>query len=264
MPLLFHESIGAGPPLLVLHGLFGSGDNWRTVLKPLAEHYQVVFVDQRNHGRSFHADEHSIRAMADDLRELVRHYGWEKVTLLGHSMGGKTAMAYALTWPEAIAALIVVDMGIRAYRPHHEAVLAGLQAVDLSRIDTRQEAEAALALHIAEASTRQFLLKSLMRVEAGGFAWKFDLDVLARDYVNILESLEWLGQQYMGPTLFLRGGESGYVKDIDLPAIRTHFPQAVLESVAGAGHWVHVDKPAEFVAAVQRFLRPQRQAMAQH
>jgi esterase len=254
MPPLFHESIGAGPPLLVLHGLFGSGDNWRTVLKPLAEHYQVVFVDQRNHGRSFHADVHTIRAMAEDVRELVQHYGWDAVTLLGHSMGGKTAMAYALTWPTEVRALVVVDMGIRAYRPHHDAVLAGLQAVDLSTITTRQEAEAALALHIAEASTRQFLLKSLMRLEAGGFGWKFNLSVLARDYVNILESLEWPGKQYAGPTLFLHGGESGYVKDTDLPAIRAHFPQAVLESVPGAGHWVHADKPAEFVAAVQRFL----------
>lgn len=254
MPLLFHESIGSGPPLLVLHGLFGSGDNWRTVLKPLAEHYQVVFVDQRNHGRSFHSDVHTIHAMADDVHELARHYGWDAATLLGHSMGGKTAMAYALTWPESVAALVVVDMGIRAYRPHHEAVLAGLQAVDLSTISTRQEAEAALALHIAEASTRQFLLKSLMRLEAGGFGWKFNLGVLARDYVNILESLEWPGKQYMGPTLFLHGEESGYVKDADLPAIRVHFPQAVLESIAGAGHWVHADKPAEFVAAVQRFL----------
>ncbi len=250
----FAELVGQGPPLVVLHGLFGSGDNWRSVLRPLTERYNVIYVDQRNHGRAPHAPTHDYPSLAADLAELLDHQGWASATLLGHSMGGKTVMQFALTWPERVAALIVADMGMKAYSPHHRNELAGLHAVNLSQISTRQEADAALAEHVAELSTRQFFLKSLYRTEAGAFAWRFNLAGLQANYARILESVEQPGRHYAGPTLFIRGAKSKYVLDTDWPSILPYFPQAELVTIADAGHWVHAEQPAAFVAAVQDFL----------
>lgn len=255
--LPFVELVGQGPPLVVLHGLFGSGDNWRTVLRPLAERHTLAYVDQRNHGRGPHAPAHDYPTLAADLAELMDHHRWAQATLLGHSMGGKAVMQFALTWPARVQALIVADMGMKAYPPHHRNELAGLHAVDLSRIATRQQADAALAEHVAELSTRQFFLKSLYRPEGGGFAWRFNLPALEANYARILESVEQPGRRYDGPTAFIRGAKSKYVLDADWPGILPYFPRAELVTIADAGHWVHAEQPAAFLAAVQRFLGTQ-------
>jgi pimeloyl-ACP methyl ester carboxylesterase len=254
---------GQGPPLFILHGLFGSGDNWRSVVKPLTEHFTVYFVDQRNHGRSFWSDRHDLPSMKQDLHNLFLDFGIERAPVLGHSMGGKVAMLFALSHPELVESLIIVDMGMKEYPPHHTEVLAGLHTVDLARVESRQEAEKALGLHISDLATRQFLMKSLYRkqwydgpgiLDKETWEWRFNLAVLTKQYAHILESVELPGRHYDGPTVFIRGAKSKYVLDADWPSILPYFPKATLVTIPEAGHWVHADKPAEFVAAVQRFL----------
>jgi pimeloyl-ACP methyl ester carboxylesterase len=249
---VFFEKTGQGPALFILHGLFGSGDNWRTVAKPLAEHYTVYFVDLRNHGRAPHTATTSYPEMAADILALCEAEKLNKVSIIGHSMGGKVAMTFALNYPERMDQLIVADMGIRAYPPHHADILAGLHAVDLSTLTQRFEAEQILSGHITDKGIVQFLLKGLYRTDAG-FAWRFNLDTLTRDYNNILSGVS-ASQPYDKPVLFIRGEKSNYVRDADFPAIQELFPLATLVTIADAGHWVHADKPQQFMQAVMQFL----------
>lgn len=251
MQLYFRE-LGEGQPLIILHGLFGSCDNWLTVSKPLAEKFHVYLIDQRNHGRSPHDPIHTYQAMANDLLAFIKANNIAQPTILGHSMGGKAAMRFALDYPAQLAKLIVADISPKYYPPHHQDVIAAFLSIDLSNLNSREEADQLMSSHLPEVGTRQFLLKNLYRTENGAFAWRMNLGGLIEQIENIGE--ENKGLPFEKPTLFLRGEKSNYIKEEDARTISSLFPQSKIVTIPQAGHWVQAEKPLEFVAEVMRFL----------
>ena len=251
---LNYKSFGAGPPLVVLHGLFGTLDNWSTLARRWAEHYTVILVDQRNHGRSPHAPAMDYALMAEDLAAFLEGQWVHRCHLLGHSMGGKVAMQVALTYPDLVEKLVVVDMAPRQFARGHDDVFRALLALDPARLTDRRAADGELAALLPQAGVRQFLLKNLARDPAGGFRWRMNLEVLHRDYEKLIGPVGQPGDRFDGPALFVRGGLSDYVRDSDWPDIQQLFPAARLETVAGAGHWVHAEAPGELDRLVNRFL----------
>ena len=250
---LNHKTFGQGPPLLILHGLFGTLDNWQTLGKKWAEHYTVVLIDQRNHGRSPHLDAHNYPLMAEDLKAFMETNWIYEATLLGHSMGGKTVMQFATHYPEMVEKMVVVDIGPKTYPGGHETIIKALNDLPLDRIDDRKEADAFLAERIDDFGIRQFLLKNLTREKTGGYRWKMNLPVLTRDYQAILENIE-PEESYEGPSLFVRGAKSKYVQDGDYETIQSLFPAAELVTIPDAGHWVHAEQPQALFTAVNTFL----------
>lgn len=250
---LFYKEYGEGHPLIILHGLLGASGNWHTLSrKVFSRHYRVLAVDQRNHGRSFHSDRHDYPAMAEDLWRFMDEVGIASTYVLGHSMGGKTAMYAALAFPERIDRLIVVDMAPKKYPPHHAYILEALQDLDLSAYERRREIDEALAVSIPSVPIRQFLLKNL-DYDGVRYTWKMNLAAIAANYHKLNRSLD-TERTYEGPALFIRGGQSDYVADDDLPLIRKNFPQAELVTIDAAGHWVHAEAPEACAAAVLDFL----------
>lgn len=249
---LQHRIIGEGKPLIILHGLFGSSDNWQTHAKRFSEYFQVILVDQRNHGHTEWSNEFNYDLLAADLHELITDLGFEKVNLLGHSMGGKTVMRYAQLYPDTIEKMIVVDMGIKGYPPHHQQILAGIDALNKTAMDSRSAAEEVLLPFIPENGTRLFLLKNLYWIEKGKLAWRMNVEVLEREMPNILKALP--EQEVFVQTLFIRGGMSNYLIDEDIPEIEDRFPDSSFVTIEHAGHWVHAEQPEEFMNAVLEFL----------
>ena len=257
---LFYRELGdpAAPPIIILHGLFGSSDNWLTISKAIAAGgYRVLLPDQRNHGQSPRSEAFTYADMAADLHDLITTLGLENPVLVGHSMGGKTMMQYAITYPHTFRKLVVVDIAPRQYPVHHTDVLRGLAAIDLANITTRNEAEAVLSAYEPLGSVRQFLLKNLYRPAPGPgtlpFAWRLNLPVITREIDGIGAALTG-PHPVTEPTLFIRGEHSDYIRDADWPEIARLFTNVQLATVAGAGHWVQAEKPAEFVAVLLRFL----------
>lgn len=250
---LAYQSYGAGAPLVILHGLFGSRDNWHMLSRKLGAHYHVFAVDQRNHGDSPHDERFDYPAMADDLRGFAEKHGLHNINLLGHSMGGKTAMQFALSYPAYLARLVVADIAPRAYPPHHDEILDTMCALDLAALQTRQQLDQALAERIDDMTTRQFIMKNVARGEDGAFRWKLNLDALRRNYDAIAAAVEG-DAPFHKPTLFMRGERSDYIADADEPQIRALFPEAQIATLAGAGHWLHAEKPAEFFDMLTQFL----------
>jgi pimeloyl-ACP methyl ester carboxylesterase len=248
---LFHRILGEGQPLLILHGLFGHSDNWQTHAKKLAEYYQVVLIDQRNHGHSDWSDEFSYDLLAEDLHQLISELGLQKIILLGHSMGGKTAMRYAQLHPELLEKLIVVDMGVKAYPPHHTDILEGLSKVDLTIVKSRSEVEAILLPYVPVDGTRQFLMKNLYWKDKTQLAWRMNVPVLEREMDAILAAIPT--DEVMIQTLFIRGALSNYIRDEDIPDLEDQFPDSDVITVPNAGHWVHAEAPEAFVNAVLEF-----------
>ncbi|MEZ4904569.1 MAG: alpha/beta fold hydrolase [Spirosomataceae bacterium] len=251
---LFFRQIGEGRPMVILHGLFGSSDNWLTISKTIADlGFSVYLVDQRNHGRSPHLDTHTYPELADDLHEFLQQQRIDNPILVGHSMGGKTVMQYAMQYPDGFSALVVVDIAPKSYPVHHTDILKGLKAVPLATLKSRQEADTILSRYEPSLGVRQFLLKNLYRSDEGGFAWRLNLPVLDRDIEIIGDDLQHT-QVIAKPTLFIRGGESRYVKDSDIPAILSLFPHAQIDTIEGASHWVQAEQPEAFVDSLTRFL----------
>ena len=251
---LHSNVLGSGPALLVLHGFLGMSDNWKTLGGKYAEAgYEVHLLDQRNHGRSFWSGEFDYPTLADDLRRYRDSRGIGKGILLGHSMGGKTAMQFACTYPDRVSRLLVADIAPRAYPPHHRHILDALAALPLERLQSRSEADKALAEHLSNPGIRQFLLKNLYWVEPGRLGLRLNLEVLRQRMEEIGAALAE-GMRYEGPVLFLRGGESDYVGPQDLPGILGHFPNARLKTLEGAGHWLHADTPEAFLEASLEFM----------
>lgn len=252
---LFFRKIDGGPePLLVLHGVFGSSDNWLTISKHIASsRYTAYLIDQRNHGRSPHKDKLDYNSLAEDLHDFIDEHKLENPVLLGHSMGGKTVMQYATRWPDDIRKLIVVDIAPKAYPVHHEKILEGLAAVPLAQLESRQEADDILARHEPSAGVRQFLLKNLYKNESGAFDWRINLPVLTRDMPVIGEEIT-SAEPVNVPTLFIKGEKSDYILDQDEPQILKLFPDTRFVTIPGAGHWVQAEQPELFLKALKSFL----------
>jgi esterase len=250
---LFYREFGKGQPFIILHGLLGSSDNWLPQAKMLAEHYHVWVVDQRNHGQSPHSNAFDYKALSDDIGAFIKEHNLEKPIILGHSMGGKAAMNFALAHPDKLDKLIVVDIAPKAYDVRHDHILEGLKAIPIDSIQSRTEADEALANHIEHPAVRQFLLKNLMRKPEGGFGWKMNLPVLDKNLEHIGAGLIFKGT-FEKKTLFIRGLKSDYIVDGDREAIRKFFPDNNLVSL-NTGHWVQAENPAAFVETVLTFLQ---------
>lgn len=250
---LHHHVVGTGPPLLILHGLLGSLDNWMPQAQALAAQFQVFLLDLRNHGRSPHAENFTYDLMAADVAGFIRAQNLGAVNLIGHSMGGKVAMRFAQLHPELLQKLIVADMAPREYPPRYAEILAAMHALDLARFQQRNEVDAALLSTVPDKSIRQFLLKNLGRDETGKLRWKPNVAALRANYQHIRSAIP-LAPQFGGPTLFIRGGQSDYITESDVTLIRQIFPRATLETIAAAGHWVHAETPEEFIQIATTFL----------
>ncbi len=251
---LFSRIEGSGKPLVILHGLFGLGDNWAALSKRWAKHFEVHTLDLRNHGRSPHSTVWNYEAMANDVAEYLDDRNlFRDVVVLGHSMGGKTAMELAVQHANKLSALVVIDIGPHAYPVHHRSIINALLSVPLNAIQSRQEAELSLAPHISEWGIRQFLLKSLYRTDSG-FDWRFNLQTIANQIEEVGKPLN-ADALFEGPTLFIRGSKSGYLTDEDLPVAHRHFPFMQLDSINQAGHWVHAEQPDALYQSVENFLR---------
>jgi pimeloyl-ACP methyl ester carboxylesterase len=252
MQLFFRET-GKGEPLIILHGVFGSSDNWLTIAKILGENFRVILLDQRNHGQSPQSENHNYQAMADDLLEFLDTHQIQKANIIGHSMGGKTAMQFAVQHPERVKKMIVVDIAPKQYLVHHGKILRGLNAIDLATLPTRQEADRILAEYEPDSSTRQFLLKNLYRTENSKFAWRMNLPTLTREIGNVVAPLQ-SNQPVMVNTLFMKGAKSWYITTEDEAKIKDIFPLATFVSIPDAGHWIQAEQPEKFVEATRSFL----------
>ncbi len=250
---LYFQSIGDGPPLIVLHGFLGSLDNWRTISNRLSSRFKILSVDLRNHGRSPHHPSMTYPAMAGDIDEFLNQQNIASVYLLGHSMGGKVAMQVALTLPQRIEKLIVVDIAPRAYPADHQETLMALRDLDLSSFASFGEIDAALAPQIHAPGIRQFLVKNVARHADGSFYWRVDLDAMITNYHELRKAIAVTGI-FSKPACFIRGGRSNYVKNEDVPLIKKVFPQAQIVTIPDAGHWVHADATEEFLTIVTGFL----------
>ena len=250
--LLHYKELGEGKPLVILHGLFGTSDNWQTHAKKLGEYYRVILVDQRNHGHSPWSEDFTYEHLAEDLERLILHLGIDKFTLIGHSMGGKTAMYYSQKYPTRLEKMVIVDIGIKQYPMHHNEIIKGIKSLDLTTISSRSAAEQAMIPFVDSYGVRQFLLKNLYWVEKGKLAWRMNVDVLEREMEEILAPIPNI--EVWTPTLFLRGAMSNYILDEDWDAIEEIFPDATLETIENAGHWVHSEQPDEFIEKVLGFI----------
>ncbi len=246
---------GEGFPILIMHGLLGSLDNWQSVAKSLAEENMVITIDLRNHGRSMHSPVFNYQAMVDDVFAFLEEQHIFRTHVLGHSMGGKVAMYFALQNADFVEKLIVADIAPIQYIAHHEDVFKGLSAVPLPSIQSRQEAETILAAYLKEESVIQFLMKGLYRKDDNQFSWRFNLNDIITNYENILSFESKDGAIFEGQTLFIRGEKSNYIQDKYRSQMLKIFPNMQLETILGAGHWLHAEKPKEFIDLVKEFLK---------
>jgi len=253
--MLYSRIEGEGKPLLIIHGFLGMSDNWKSFGSLYAaEGFQVHLLDLRNHGKSFHSDEFSYEIMANDVLGYCQHHNLSNVSIIGHSMGGKVAMLFATTYPGLVEKLVVADIGPKYYAPHHQDILAGLNAVDFSEKPDRSQVEETLYPFIPDFGTRQFLMKNLFWKEPGQLAFRFNLKVFN-------EKIEQIGvdlpseNRFEKPTFFIRGGNSKYILDTDLPEIQNHFPNFKLATIPNVGHWLHAENPKLFFEETINFLK---------
>ncbi len=252
MNLHFQSYGNSGKPLIILHGLLGSSDNWHTIAKTFGEHFRVFTLDARNHGRSPHSDLFTYEAMADDVREFLAQHHLPSAHLLGHSMGGKTAMQVALTHPELVDKLIVVDIAPRAYTRQHDYIFDAVSSLDPSTFASRNQINEALSEKIASETTRQFVMKNLARDESGVLSWKMNLDVIRKQYDGINIALDST-KSFDKPALFFKSNKAGYVTGDDERKIHQMFPQARIVGL-DVGHWIHAEAPEEFARIALEFL----------
>ena len=252
MKLNFRK-LGAGQPIIILHGVFGSSDNWQTLGKVFAEKFKVYLVDLRNHGNSPHSDEFSYKLMMEDIIELMDDEGIDSAHILGHSMGGKVAMHLATHFSNRLLKLIVVDIAPKYYAPHHQQIFDGFHSVDLASLQSRKDADNQMSKVISNMGVRLFILKNLNRDKDGNFSWKLNVDAIEKAIEEVGSSIED-GVSFDGETLFIAGGKSDYIKPDDHSLIKSYFPAANIETVSGAGHWVHAEKPDELSQLVMTFM----------
>lgn len=247
--IIRHDGPEGPTPLLIAHGLYGSGRNWGVIAKRLSSDRTVLAVDMRNHGTSPWSDSHTYPAMAADLAEVIRAQG-APMAVLGHSMGGKAAMVLALTFPDLVSKLIVGDIAPVAYDHDQSPYIRAMQAVDLAKVEKRSDAEAQLAKLVDDPSLPAFFTQSLDLKEK---RWRLNLEVLSGQMPNIL-GFPQMDSTFTGPALFLSGAASHYVRPEHRDPIKALFPAARFAKIPGAGHWLHAEKPREFEAAVRAWL----------
>ncbi len=252
---LHSNILGQGQPFIILHGFLGMSDNWKTLGKRFNEQgYEVHLVDQRNHGRSFHDEEFNYEVLIQDLKQYCDSFKLSNIVLLGHSMGGKVAMLFAIKYPQMISKLIVADISPRFYPVHHDSILEGLSTLDFEMIKTRKNADLVLSNYVSEFGIRQFLLKNLYWVENGQLGLRINLIALKDNVEEIGEALP-TNSIFEGDTLFLRGDKSDYINHNDEAIIKAHFPNALVITINNAGHWLHAENPKDFFEEVMKFVR---------
>ncbi len=252
--MILHSTIlGAGQPFLILHGYFGMSDNWKTLGDKFAKNYEVHLIDQRNHGRSFHSDEFDYELLVEDLYAYIQHHNLKSIILLGHSMGGKVAMLFAVTYPEIVDKLIIADISPKYYEPHHQPILAALNSVNFSLHNTRNKVEEVLRIYMKDEGVLQFMLKNVYRKNKETLAFRFNLHSLILNNSEVGEPLPSF-THFDGGTLFLKGENSNYITSEDTPLISAHFANAKIVTVKNAGHWLHAENPTQFYAEIVAFL----------
>ncbi len=251
---LFYRKKGTGPPLIIIHGLLGSSDNWLTLSKAVANEFSVYMIDLRNHGRSPHSEEFTVKAMMDDLLEFIKTQQLDSAVILGHSLGGWIAMNFAIHHPEKVNKLIVEDFAPKEYHNDLIGFLEWLLNWDISNINSFREADQQLAEIFEDPEIRGFLLKNLRRKKSGGFEWKVNLKAIYNNLDQVSGCFRE-EQKSEKPTLFIRGEKSDYIQPQDEASIKKHFPHAEIKTIPKAGHWVHADNLEKFVGMVDNFLR---------
>lgn len=265
---LFYQKLGNGPALFILHGLYGSSDNWMTFARAISEEYTVFLIDLRNHGRSPHYQKHDYFSMSADIKEIVEKENLKKISILGHSMGGKTAMLYAMSFPDDISKMIIVDIAPVNYSSvdrfnsqviTHLNIVHSLLSVDMPNMKSRMGIDAELDKSIKDISVKQFLMKNVHRNHDGSFQWKFNLDAISKSLPDIMgfvsvEKLPLNTDKMKFPVLFIRGENSEYILPEYYAVIGSIFPGARVETIINAGHWVHAEQPAKFLELVKSFL----------
>jgi esterase len=250
---LNYKELGQGEPIIILHGLFGSSDNWLSVAKVLANERKVYLPDLRNHGDSPNSEAFNYDVMVDDLILFMEKNNIQNPVIIGHSMGGKVAMNFAVYNPDNLKKLVVVDIGPKAYPVHHTTILEGLKSIKMEEIKSRAEADQILASYVPELDTRQFLLKNLTRDKDGNFKWKINLSAIDQNIEMVGEPIT-PDHHFHKPTLFVRGQNSNYILDSDFDEIETIFSNVKIETIANAGHWVHAEQPKLFIKTIETFL----------
>jgi len=252
---LFTRQFGTGYPVIILHGLFGLSDNWVTFGRQLAEQYSVYIPDLRNHGQSPHSSVFDFPSLEEDLLELVESLNTQSIYLLGHSLGGKTAMFFALHHPQLISKLIVVDISLRKSPPNreHQQLLHAMMGVDFSLAKTRSDVERQLAEEVPGLKLRQFLMKNVYWRDRHSLDWRLNLKAVNENLLSIFEGVA-VDSTFDKPALFIRGGLSDYILDDDVEALKLKFPGSSVTTIANASHWVHADAPGEFFNIVKEFL----------
>lgn len=251
---LHYRTLGEGQPIVILHGIFGTSDNWQTFGKQLASDYQVFLIDQRNHGLSPHSDTFDYPAMAEDLHEFILQHELENPIILGHSMGGKAAMFYAVAYPSELDKLVVIDIAPRSYPVHHQYILDAMMGVDLGSATSRKEVEDQLKPHLSDFGVRQFLMKNLKREDDNSFSWKLNLSAIQNNIENVGVTVP-ANDPVNTPTLFVRGAKSDYIRPEDEALINAVFPQATVTTIENAGHWIHAEQPDALYESLLKFLK---------
>ncbi|WP_299432299.1 alpha/beta fold hydrolase [uncultured Aquimarina sp.] len=252
---LYANVFGEGTPFVILHGFLGMGDNWKTLAKKISENgYQMHLIDQRNHGRSPHSEEFDYKLLASDLLKYCNDHKLKDIILLGHSMGGKTAMFFANNYPEILSKLIVADIGPKYYPLHHQDILDGLSSLDFEILKSRGEVDKALSSYVQDIGVRMFLMKNLFWKEKGKLGLRMNLDSLIQNSSEIGVELPE-DFVYKGRTLFLKGQKSNYIVEDDESRIKRQFPQSQINEISNAGHWLHAENPTEFLVSVMRFVK---------
>lgn len=252
---LYYREVGQGKPLIILHGLFGMSDNWLPTARKLADYFKVYLPDLRNHGQSPHHPDFNYDVLVSDLHSFMKDHGLHKICLAGHSLGGKTAMYYALKFPQSVDKLAVIDMGVKSYQqPYLELLLQTVLRTDLTNVNSYSEADSRLAESISAENVRQFLLKNLHRRENKGFSWRFNASAVYSNFSRITKGLA-AGTTYKKSAMFVRGGRSDYIADEDISGIKEMFPAAEIETIENAGHWVHTDAFSDLSCILSEYFR---------
>lgn len=260
---LHYKKYGKGNAFIILHALYGSSDNWHSLSKSLSQNFEVFVPDLRNHGKSPHDPDHSYQALQQDVLEFIENHKIERPILLGHSMGGKTAMLFSLLHPELIEKLIIVDIAPKPYKSlqsfdpevvHHMNILNAFESVNVSEMSSRSDIDEAFSIYIKDSNIRNFLLKNVERDNDGKFYWALNYKALKKSFAHIMDWPENINASTEVPTLFIRGDKSNYVKDSDETTIKNFFPKSEITTIFDAGHWVPAEQPERFLSTVSLWL----------